>query len=96
MTNYASDTNKAVKQFDKNPKDIQKGGAALADVAQSFIKDTKDNAGEMACEATKFIKDEGQKNVRKAGEFVKEHPAKGVLYAIGIGAALAFIFRSRK
>ncbi len=98
MTNYAAEADKAVKKFENSSegKDVRKGIAAIAGAAQDFVHDAKENVSDMACASTKHIKSEGQKDLRRAENFIKENPVKGAMYAAGIGAVLSYFLLPRR
>lgn len=98
MTNYASQGRKAVNKVENHSRlgDLRKGVSSMAETAQSFIKDTTDHVGEVACESTKFIKDESVRNLKKAEGYVKAHPRKSTMAAIGLGAIASYFLLRRR
>lgn len=76
--------------------DLRKNAAAMASNAQNFIKETKNNVADAACEGTKFIKAEGKKNIKRAEGYVKAHPRKSTMYALGLGALASYFLLRRK
>lgn len=103
--NAYTDTQKIVKKFDSIPetKDIKKDGASFTDTAQSITQNVKEATAEGVEEATKtvesgvnYAKKEGEKTFCNVENFVKENPAKGLAYALGIGAVLAYFMLPRR
>lgn len=94
MTNYIAETKNAANNF--KSEDIRKGASSMVDDAESFINGAKKNSGEMVSKGAKFLKEEGEKDIRMATNFFKEHPIKGALYTIGIGALLNYFLSPRK
>lgn len=98
MTNYSNQARKTANKIENNSRidDLRKGVASMAGSAQSFIRDTKDHVGEVACESTKYIKDESIKNLKKAEGYVKAHPRKSTMMALGLGAVASYFMLRRK
>ena len=92
MNKSANVTNKAVKKVTKQAEDA---GHSILETAQTFIKDAKEHTTEAVDGGTKYLKKQSKKSLRKAEGYVKQHPRKGVAYAMGLGAVLAFIFLPR-